>query len=340
MVHTSFYKKYVAAKLPETACTLNSKVNKSRFVAYRCIVKSVWVMLYRTSRWKKISRSLKTASLSTLVLGSVLLLLSQAFKPLLQPSDQGLALKVAGVALLLLGVCGMGARRWLQYRVDLARWAQRMKNREALSGMHGHPMDVLPPQSSSPRLGAKFTPKYVWNASVFAAIEWRRFQAVVDLLFTQAGFETRTIWLGGDGAAPIWLYSRNAQGPASVVQCRHVHATVVSVDELDAFLQVMHSQRLQRGTFVTSSIFTHEALAFAKANGIHAMDGQELLALIDKRSPKQQADLLKVAYQGDYWRPTCGRCDIKMLERKPLPGQPRFWGCLNAPRCKSRFPMV
>ena len=79
---------------------------------------------------------------------------------------------------------------------------------------------------------------------------------------------------------------------------------------------------------------------FAKANGINAMDGPALLDLIAKRSPEQQQALLAVAFEGEYWRPTCASCGIKLVERQPSKGGAAFWGCRNFPSCKWRLPLL
>lgn len=182
--------------------------------------------------------------------------------------------------------------------------------------------------------------KSLWSPAVFAAIEWRRFEAVCEALFAQAGFETQAQSHGADGGVDIWLHSRHAQGPVAVVQCKHWQGKPVGVKEMREFFGVMASHALKRGTFATTSKFTEDALAFAKANSINALDGKGLLALIAKRTPEQQKALLDIAYQGDYWRPTCASCGDKMLERKPRAGGAGFWGCCNFPRCKSRLPMA
>ncbi len=70
------------------------------------------------------------------------------------------------------------------------------------------------------------------------------------------------------------------------------------------------------------------------------MDGSALLRLIATRTPEQQQALLDVAFEGDYWRPTCVSCGIKLVDRTPSKGGAAFWGCSNYPRCKSRLPMV
>jgi restriction system protein len=107
---------------------------------------------------------------------------------------------------------------------------------------------------------------------------------------------------------------------------------------LREFFGVMASHGLKRGTYATTSTYTADAKAFAQANGISAMDGPALLNLITtQRTPEQQAALLEVAYEGEYWRPTCASCGIKLVERNPAKGGAPFWGCANYPRCKTRI---
>ena len=179
-----------------------------------------------------------------------------------------------------------------------------------------------------------------WSPAVFAAIEWRRFEAVCESLFGQAGFETKSQSHGADGGVDIWLHSRNATGPVAVVQCKHWQGKAVGVKELREFYGVMASHQLKRGTYATTSTYTADAAQFAKDNGINTLDGKGLLALIAKRTPEQQKALLAVAFEGEYWRPTCASCGVKMVERTPAKGGAKFWGCSNYPKCKSRLPMV
>jgi len=178
-----------------------------------------------------------------------------------------------------------------------------------------------------------------WSQKVFDDIEWRRFEAVCEKLFGQAGFETRTQSHGADGGVDIWLHSKHAEGPAAVVQCKHWSGRQVGVKEVREFLGVMTAHGLKRGTYATTSTFTGEAAKFAKENGINALDGARLLALVGKRSPEQQLELLQIAYEGEYWRPTCASCGTKMVERVASKTGARFWGCVQYPRCKSTLPM-
>jgi restriction system protein len=182
-------------------------------------------------------------------------------------------------------------------------------------------------------------PATAWSARVFEDIEWRRFEALCESLFAQAGFETRSQSHGADGGVDIWLYSQNAVGPAAVVQCKHWLGKPVGVKEMREFYGVMASHKLQRGTFATSSTFTLEARQFAKDNGISMLDGHALLALISRRTAAQQAALLEIAYQGEYWRPTCASCGVKMAERSARASNSTFWGCVHFPRCRFTLPV-
>lgn len=180
-----------------------------------------------------------------------------------------------------------------------------------------------------------------WGPAVLEAIEWRRFEALVEALFSQAGFETKSQSHGADEGVDIWLYSKNKPGiPVSVVQCKHWKGKRVGVDKVRELRGVMAAKRVTRGQFATTSTFTPEAEAFAKDNGINLLDINGLLALIAKRTDEQQAALLKVALEGDYWRPTCVNCGVKMVERSPRKGGAPFWGCAAYPRCKTTMPIA
>lgn len=183
---------------------------------------------------------------------------------------------------------------------------------------------------------ARPEPEPAWGPGVWAQIEWRRFEAVCEALFAQVGFQTSAQPRSGDGGVNIWLRSRNAQGgPVAVVQCKHWRRKPVGVKELRELMEAMESQQLKRGTFAASGRFSRDALQFAQDKGINVLDGAALLALIARRKPDQQQLLLNVAYEGEYWRPTCANCGGKMVERQVSQRGSAFWGCLDYPRCRN-----
>ena len=144
-----------------------------------------------------------------------------------------------------------------------------------------------------------------WGPAVFHVIEWRRFEALVEALFQQAGMETRSRSHGADGGVDIWLYSTQQPGtPVGLVQCKHGWSRPVGVDKIRELRGVMAAKQVGRGVFATTSTFTADAVQFGRDNGIDLLDVDRLLALIAKRTPHEQRALLDVALEGDYWRPT------------------------------------
>ena len=245
-----------------------------------------------------------------LAIGIALLVLHQLVKK--TPSQSAAALDSVS------GTDRAQERRPKPQRASTARtephWTES-PNTAAAPGAHAAPSPAQAPARPTPT---------TWGADVFAAIEWRRFEAVCETLFAQSGFETQSQSHGTDGGVDIWLRSRNAEGPVAVVQCKHWQGKPVGVKEMREFFGVMASHQLKRGTYATTSSYTPDAQQFAKANGINALDGAGLLKLIAARTPEQQQALLQVAFEGDYGRPTCASCGTKMVERTPSKGAPAF----------------
>jgi len=135
-----------------------------------------------------------------------------------------------------------------------------------------------------------------WDAAFIESMPWRSFESVVETLFQQAGFETGLQSLGERDGVDIWLYSRSRTGePISLVQCRHGHGERIHPERLRALRATLDARHIPRGQFATAGSFTPEAVAFARANGIHLLDTAGLLALIARRTPQQQDALMALA---------------------------------------------
>ena len=198
------------------------------------------------------------------------------------------------------------------------------------------PTAIAPARTARQVESEPFAPRsHEWKSEVFDQIEWRRFEALCEALYGQAGVRTKSQSHGADGGVDIWLYLQHASKPM-IVQCKH-WSRKVAVDDVRAFFGVLKSHDLDRGIFATSSTFTADASDFAAAHGISAQNRAGLLDLIGSRTQQQQATLLDTAYEGEYWRPTCASCGVKMVVREPKDGGALFWGCANYGklRCKS-----
>jgi restriction system protein len=281
---------------------------------------------------------------TAIVVGILLLVVLPGFMQGPIIGTLGPALRPAGWAALAIGAVLLGLH-YLVARKTAPQEAERIEQ-QAPVAKSAHPIPPVAPRrepalAPAPSLptpsSAEPAPKQEqqWSPTVLAAIEWRRFEAVCEALYAQAGFTTRSQSHGADGGIDIWLHSKHSDVPR-IVQCKHWQSKVVGVKEMREFFGVMASHQLQSGTYVTSSTFSTDAAAFAKANGIHAQDGAALLKVISQRTPEQQAALLAVAYEGEYWRPTCASCGTKMVERSSSKSEGSFWGCANYPKCRGR----
>lgn len=276
----------------------------------------------------------------------VLLLVGPSFMQGSIVGTLGPALRPAGWAALAIGAVLLGLHYVIARRAPLPKVERAAPQAPAVKAAPPAPSPsattrrepaFAPAPSHSASSPSESVPRHErsWSPAVLAAIEWRRFEAVCEALYAQAGFTTRSQSHGADGGVDIWLQSRHSDVPR-IVQCKHWQSKAVGVKEMREFFGVMASHQLKSGTYVTSSTFSAEAAAFAKENGIHAQDGAALLKVIGQRTPEQQAALLAVAYEGDYWRPTCASCGTKMVERNSSKNDGSFWGCANYPKCRGR----
>lgn len=125
-----------------------------------------------------------------------------------------------------------------------------------------------------------------WGLEVFSVIEWRRFEALVEALFAQAGFITRSQSHGADGGVDVWLHSKNQPDgtPVSIVQCKHWSGNKpVGVDKIRELRGVMAAHNVRRGQFACTARYTDAAREFARDNQINLLDGESLLAFIAKQ---------------------------------------------------------
>lgn len=188
-------------------------------------------------------------------------------------------------------------------------------------------------QAPPPPASAKAAPQ--WGPHIWRQIEWRRQLAVVTGLFGQAGFRPRAFRPVGLTGADVLLTSDNGQ---LLLRCVATRAGV-SLDDMRGFARSVQARGLPHATYATGGHFSAQARAFARERRIHTLDGEQLLALIATRSPTQQDSLLHVAHAGDYWRPTCMRCGVKLVPRPRASDHRPQWVCRNAPRCTVALPM-
>lgn len=172
-----------------------------------------------------------------------------------------------------------------------------------------------------------------WSLPLLRRIEWKRLEELTAAYFREKKFRTETLPAGADGGIDVKLYAEHKPEPFAIVQCKAWTTQKVGVKPVRELLGVMASERVAKGIFVSSGLYTDDAIAFAKSNPINLITGPMLVTGILALSPEAQARLMAIATEGDYTTPTCASCGVKMVERHGKRGA--FWGCVNYPRCKT-----
>ncbi|MBE8189559.1 MAG: DUF2034 domain-containing protein [Candidatus Thioglobus sp.] len=174
---------------------------------------------------------------------------------------------------------------------------------------------------------------------LLADLEWKRFEILCSLYFTEKGYQANLTQKGADGGVDIELCKNKTL--QAVVQCKHYKAKI-GVKLIRELLGVMHDRdgETPKGIFITSGEFTSEAHNLANRQNIQLISGSELLARIKMLPQKSQDNILFAITKGDYKTPSCPSCDIKMISRLSKKDGKSFWGCKNFPKCKQTFKNV
>jgi restriction system protein len=107
------------------------------------------------------------------------------------------------------------------------------------------------------------------------------------------------------------------------------------------FLGVMASEGVDRGIFVTSGIYTNEALRFAEGKSLELIDGAQFGEMaksfqehvLTKDVASSAAPLPDITPD----RPKCPTCRKPMALRRAKAGKnvgQEFWGCSAFPQCR------
>lgn len=167
------------------------------------------------------------------------------------------------------------------------------------------------------------------------SIDWKLFEEVCAEYFRICGFQAATQSHGPDGGIDIRLYAKDdTSNVENLVQCKQWSNRQVGPRALRELLGVMAASGVRRGTFVTTSTFTGEALQFGRGNGIHLIDGHQLIKNLLARTPEEQKRLLDIATQGDYLTPSCPSCGAKLKQKVGNTGRGPFWACPGFPACR------
>lgn len=102
------------------------------------------------------------------------------------------------------------------------------------------------------------------------SLSWREFENLVGEIFRARGYFVENVGGGGaDGGIDLCL---SRQGEKTLVQCKRWKVFKVGVKPIREFFGVMASEGVKRGVFVSSGVYTNEAMRFAEGKPSELID--------------------------------------------------------------------
>lgn len=174
-----------------------------------------------------------------------------------------------------------------------------------------------------------------WNKVFLRSLEWKRYEDVCMEYLRIKSCAANVTCTGADGGIDIKVKDKNGNMLA-IGQCKAWNKPI-GVSLIRELYGVMASERIKHGVFLTTSIFSLDAIEFAKNKPLLLIDGDEFVKLINSLDEISKRRIDHVATEGDYTTPTCVNCNVKMVKRVIKKGTNtgnEFWGCINYPKCK------
>ena len=149
------------------------------------------------------------------------------------------------------------------------------------------------------------------------------FENYIADMYSKLGYKTEKVGGSYDGGVDVIA---EKDGIKHYIQCKKYITSKVSVGDVRNFAGALLDKLSQgKGIFITTNIFTTEAVKFAEDKPIELIDGDDLLRLI-KLANKEDGT---VEHKENDICPTCGG---KLLEKNGKYG--KFLGCANYPNCR------
>lgn len=179
-------------------------------------------------------------------------------------------------------------------------------------------------------------PEVHWDIAFLKSLEWKRYEDVCMEYLRIKNCDAKVTSIGADGGIDIKVHDKNGH-LILIGQCK-AWQKPIGVSLIRELYGVMASERVRHGVFLTTSIFSPDAVEFAKNKTLMLIDGNEFVKLINNLDEDSKKRISQIASEGDYTTPTCVNCNQKMVKitsKKGSSAGREFWGCVNYPKCRN-----
>jgi restriction system protein len=167
----------------------------------------------------------------------------------------------------------------------------------------------------------------------------REFERLVGAAYEQQGYRVDYANDGKDGGIDL-IMRRGAE--TVLVQCKNWYRGWTGAPEVRELYGVLTSEHGSKAVFVTSGVFSDEAIAFARAKPLALIDGEALLDMIEtvQESVRPLADRPRIAESPKELDlnvgklcPICGSATVRKTARRGENAGTAFWSCSRFPDC-------
>lgn len=148
------------------------------------------------------------------------------------------------------------------------------------------------------------------SGAAIRALPWREFENFVAAAFNQAGWKAEVVGRAGpDGGVDIVLRRKREK---AVVQCKkRAFSSYIEERDVREFVGVITAEKAMRGYFVTTGVFSPEAIGFAeKVANLELVTAAELFSMMGR----------------------CRECGSEMVLKDGRRGP--FMSCIRYPDCR------
>ncbi|MDD5460447.1 MAG: restriction endonuclease [Methylococcales bacterium] len=174
-----------------------------------------------------------------------------------------------------------------------------------------------------------------WNKAFLKSLEWKRYEEVCMEYLRIKNCNANVTCTGADGGVDLRICDKNGRLLA-IGQCKAWNKPI-GVNLIRELYGIMAAEQVRHGIFLTTSIYSPDAIEFAKHRKLILIDADEFVDLINGLDEISKRRIDGIATEGDYSTPTCVHCNVKMIKRVIKRGinvGNEFWGCINYPKCK------
>ncbi len=174
------------------------------------------------------------------------------------------------------------------------------------------------------------------------SLEWRAFEMLCyHILSMQDEYNIEINGGGSDKGADIIAKDKQTNQIIEIMQCKaYAKRNKVTVGKMRDFMGSMQVFGVKKGSYVTTSSYTANALELAKQFNIITYTIEDILQAFHSLPEFKQNHIEREIRKTDFTTPTCPSCGVKMVERIAKKwrgkGEP-FWGCPSFPKCRNTF---